>query len=354
MNAGKSVGTPVRPGRVTLARVAGEAGVSIATASKVANGREGVGEATRHHVQAIVERLGYVGVGERTRPVRGEREPLIEIIVSSLRSPYILTVLSGAASAAESAEAAVVVRTVDSVRHQDPMSWAQRLARCERIGVVEVTSEFSVERERALHTVGLPVVLVDSIHVPRTSIFSVGATNWSGGMDATRHLLELGHTEIAYIGGPEGAGCDVARLHGFHAAVQQFGGKVNSRHATHGPFTFDQGLAAGLTVLDRADRPTAIFAGSDMTAMGVLEAARKLHIRVPDDLSVVGFDNTMIAQSSAPRLTTVHQPVQEIGRTAVETVIRLARGETLATQRVELATHLVIRDSTAPPRSPLN
>ena len=339
----------VRPNRVTLSRVAEEAGVSVATASKVINGRGGVGSATRRNIEEIVERLGYVSVGERERPVRGKREPLIELVVDTLSNPYTLALLSGAVGAAETAQVAIVTRKLSAVGEQSPLKWAQRLARGGRIGVIEVTSEFSVEREKALRSVGLPVVLIDPLGLPRTSMVSVGATNWAGGLEATTHLIELGHTDIAYIGGPSIAACDVARTHGYHAAMQQAGLPIDLSEVLHGPFTFDHGLEAGVQILSRPVRPTAIFATSDVTAMGVMEAARTLGIAVPEQLSIVGFDNTMLASTSSPRLTTVHQPVEEIGRTAVETVQKMARGESLPSKRVELATYLVIRDSTAPP-----
>jgi LacI family transcriptional regulator len=353
MTTTSSTAENLRPNRVTLARVAEEAGVSVATASKVINGRGGVGAETRRTIEDIADRLGYVSIGERERPVRGTREPLIEVIVDSLRSPYTLALLSGAVAGADIAETAIVVRSLSAVDRQTPLKWAQRLARGGRIGVIEVTSEFSAERERALRTVGLPVVLVDPLEVPRMSLVSVGATNWAGGLDATRHLIELGHTDIAYIGGPAGSACDVARTHGYLAAMQQAGLHPDLSEVIHGPFTFEQGLSAGLEVLSRPVPPTAVFAASDVTAMGVMEAARTLGLSVPQQLSIVGFDNTLLAHTSSPRLTTVHQPVEEIGQTAVETILKLARGELLPSKRVELATHLIVRDSTdVPARRP--
>lgn len=216
----------------------------------------------------------------------------------------------------------------------------------------EVTSEYSAGREKALRSVGLPVVLVDPIDVPRTATVSVGATNWAGGLEATRHLIDLGHRNIAYVGGPRGSACDVARTHGYLAAMEQAGLRVGLDEVLHGPFTFEHGLEAGLAVLSHPTRPTAIFAASDATALGVLEAARRLGIAVPNQLSVIGFDNTVLAPSSAPPLTTIHQHIEEIGVTAVPTILRLAKGEVQHAKRVELATHLVVRDSTAPPPTP--
>lgn len=159
---------------------------------------------------------------------------------------------------------------------------------------------------------------------------------------------DLGHREIAYVGGPGGAACDVARTHGYLAAMEQAGLSVDLSEVLHGPFTFEHGLQAAQEILSRPDRPSAIFAASDVTALGVLETARRLGIAVPSELSVVGFDDTVLAPSSAPPLTTIHQPIEAIGATAVETILRIAMGEVLHTKRVELATHLVVRASTAP------
>lgn len=348
-DTGRRTIDPRLTGRVTLARVAAEAGVSIATASKVLNGRAGVGDETRKAIEKIAEELGYVSVADRERPVRRTREPLIEVIVDAMESPYTLALLSGAVEAAEKGSAAVVTRRLGALSDEKPILWAQRLAQTGRIGVIEVTSEYSAAREHALRAVGLPMVLVDPVDVPRTSTVSVGATNWAGGMEATRHLIELGHTAIAYVGGPAGAACDVARSHGYRAAMQQAGLEAGPNSISHGRFSFEHGLKTALTLLAREDRPTAIFAASDSTALGVMEAARRLRISIPDELSVVGFDNTVLAETSVPPLTAIHQPIQGIGETAVQTILRLAAGETTPTKRIELATHLVVRNSTAPP-----
>ncbi len=336
--------------RVTLARVAAEAGVSPATVSKVVNGRVGVSSETRRAVEQVIENTGYVGVSERERPIRGKREPLVEVMVDQLDSPYTLTLLAGAVSIAESFGAAVVTRRVCAIEDEPPLQWAERLARTGRVGVLEVTSAYSPEREAALRSVGLPMLLVDPLDAPRMATRSVGATNWAGGVDATKHLVDLGHTEIGYIGGPVTAAADIARRHGFVAGMEMAGLQPNAGWEVHGPFTFAYGLEAALTLLSRPHRPTAVFAASDLTALGVLEAARRLGMLVPLDLSVVAFDDTLLAKSSAPALTAVHHPIFEMGQTAVTTIMRLATGDVSTAKRVELATHLVVRDSTAPPR----
>ncbi len=350
-------GTRTRPApgsggqRTTLHAVASLAGVSIATVSKVVNGRAGVGAPTRSRVEAAIEELGYVSLGERQSSLYTAQEMSVELVVDprDVTNPYLSTFLGGAMAAATELGVALVLRSIDDTVERKPVAWAQGLARSGRAGVIEVTNAYSAQRERALVRAGLPMVLVDPIDVPRTSTPSIGATNWAGAYAATQHLIELGHRDIRYIGGPPGARCDTVRAHGWAAAMAEAGLTADAGSVLRHSYTFEHGLRAATDLLTAARRPTAIFAGSDASATGVLEAARRLGLSVPDDLSVVGFDDTLLAQMSAPPLTTVHQPIADIGRAAVSTVVRLARGDLLSTKRVEMSTHLVVRDSTAPP-----
>jgi LacI family transcriptional regulator len=338
--------------RTTLAIVAQRAHVSVATVSKVVNGRIGVGEETRQRVNAVLADLGYVTLAERQHSAKQLSEPTFELLVEPFdeRNPYMFSFLGGVTEAAGDLGAALVTRRRDLIRQTTPTEWARWLVDRGRAGVIEVTTRYSAAREKALRAVGVPMVLVDPIDFPRTTTMSIGATNWAGAFAATEHLLELGHTQIAYLGGPEGAACDIARASGWAAAMSQAGHQVDPSRVRRDSYSFEHGLEAGGDLLDRPNRPTAIFAGSDVSAMGVLEAARRRGILVPSELSVVGFDDTVLASSSSPNLTTVHQPIADIGRAAVSALFRLARGETFATKRVELSTHLVVRDSTAPPK----
>ena len=337
--------------KITLSDVARLANVSLATASKVVNGRGGVGEETRSRVESAATSLGYVGLAERQWATVRAGETTIEMLIepTDVSNPYLAAFIGGAIEVASSLGIGLLTRSISSIASEAPTSWAGNLARAGRTGVIEVTSTYSAARERALRNVGLPMVLVDPIDVPRTSTPSIGATNWAGAYEGTRHLLELGHRRIAYIGGPPRAGCDVVRAHGWAAAMSEAGLTVDLAKVPRLAYSFEHGLDSATILLSGRNPPTAIFAGSDISAMGVLEAARRLGISVPDELSVVGFDDTILARTSTPPLTTVHQPIADIGRTAVSTILRLAGGETLATKRVELATHLVSRSSTAPP-----
>jgi LacI family transcriptional regulator len=167
-------------------------------------------------------------------------------------------------------------------------------------------------------------------------------------MSATEHLLRLGHRRIGFIAGPRQLLCSRARLDGYRAGLDAAGVELRPEYVRPGNFYHEAGFEGGAALLDLPEPPTAIFASSDQMALGVYEAVRLRGLRVPDDISVVGFDDLPEARWSSPPLTTVRQPLAEMGLLAARTVLRLARGEELESPRIELATELVVRDSTAP------
>ena len=168
---------------------------------------------------------------------------------------------------------------------------------------------------------------------------------------ATRHLIELGHRRIAVISGPDDMMCSHARIDGFRSAMTAAGLPIDPDWIRFGDFHTSGGRLHGQELLDRDDRPTAIFAGSDLQALGVLEAMRQLGLRAPDDVSIVGYDDIPLATWVSPRLTTVHQPLRRMAEEATRLVIRMREGRSTEVTRLDLATDLVVRESTAPPRS---
>ena len=212
-----------------------------------------------------------------------------------------------------------------------------------------VTSELTARQLAAFDRAGLSLVVIDPVNLPRSDVVSVGATNWSGGLAATDHLIRLGHRRIAYVGGPTASSPNQARLHGYRAALENAGVAHDPALVRHGVFDFASGVSLGGELLDSPEPPTAIFAGCDPTAVGVLAAAQSRGLRVPEDLSVVGFDDTYLTEWSRPTLTTVRQPLRDMGRVALRTLLRLIAGEPLDSHHVELATTLVVRDSSGPP-----
>jgi LacI family transcriptional regulator len=342
---------PSRDRRATLAKVAASAGVSVATVSKVLNGRDDVAPATRALVKEHLHEHDYVARRGRPAP-----PPAIELCFHGRLNAYHTEVLQGVVEAAADAGVAVVV----SIRPRGPRgprgpgagrpaAWTGELAAAGRQAAILVTSELAAADLTALARARMPVVVVDPLNLPSARVTSVGSTNFAGGLLATRHLLDLGHRRIAYLGGPVAAACNQARMHGYRGAMEAGGAPVPDGYVRTGRFSYEQGVAGGAALLEGADPPTAVFAGSDETALGVIEAARVRGLRVPEDLSVVGFDDTPVARLAAPPLTTVRQPLREMGAVAVRTALRLAAGERVDSHHVELATELVVRQSTAPP-----
>jgi LacI family transcriptional regulator len=322
--------------RPTLATVAEAAGVSLATVSKVVNGRHDVAPATRARVKALLTEHRYVPVG--TRRITGA--PIVDLVFHVLDSPWAIEIIRGTVGAGID----VVVSAMSDA--PDPDHWARHVVDADRSGVIVVTSELTVANRATLDRAGLPVVVIDPVAMPGPDLPSVGATNWAGGLAATEHLTQLGHRRIAMIGGPESFLCSRARIDGYRAALERAGVVSTQDLVRHGNFHHVGGYEAALDLLQLADRPTAIFAGSDEQALGTIEAARQLGLSVPGDLSVVGFDDLPVARWSSPPLTTVHQPLAQMGLTAARMLHALVAGRPLDHHRVELATQLVIRAST--------
>jgi LacI family transcriptional regulator len=214
--------------------------------------------------------------------------------------------------------------------------------------VILVQAELAAEQRNQLESRSIPFVLVDTAGDNVPGVPTVGSANWAGGLAATRHLLALGHRRIAMISGPSDVLCSRARVDGYRSALEEAGIEVDPTLVRYGDFYVGGGYDHGRSLLELPDPPTAVFAGSDYQALGVLRAARELGLRVPDDLSVVGYDDLPVAEWIAPALTTVDQPLAEMAATATRMVLGLARGEAPSSLRIDLATELVVRESTAP------
>jgi LacI family transcriptional regulator len=341
---------PDREKRATLAMVSADAGVSMATVSKVLNGRSDVAPATRARVERLLRDHQYVPPTARRSPPATR---VIELVFDDMLSTYSCELLRGVTDAGTELAISVAVSRLPSPQPRGPIAaedvWARRLAGAGREGLIVVTSELSGGQIAGFERAKLPLVVIDPVNLPRTDVASVGSTNWSGGLTATEHLIQLGHRRIAFAGGLAGASCNQARHHGYIAAMTSAGLPIDPALVSHGHFDYRTGHGSGLRLLDLDDPPTAVFAACDQIGFGIIEAARERGLTVPADLSVVGFDDTFAAEWSTPPLSTVRQPLQEMGRVAVRTLLQLAAGESLDSYHVELATQLVVRGSTASP-----
>ncbi|HEY3481720.1 MAG TPA: LacI family DNA-binding transcriptional regulator [Streptomyces sp.] len=330
--------------RVTIARIAAETGVSVPTVSKVLNGRPDVAEGTRARVEAVIGKYGY----RRRADERSRRSRLLELMFHELESTWALEIIRGVEYVARENGMAVVLAE-SSGRHTPGQSWLESVLARRPVGIVSVCSDFTGGQLAKLRARDIPLVIVDPAGAPGAETPSIGATNWQGGLTATRHLVELGHRRVAMIGGPDGVLCSRARIDGYRTALETAGLAFDPALVRRGDFHTRSGYRELASLLTLPDRPTAVFAGSDLQALGVYEAARDAGLRIPDDLSVVGFDDLPVARWLTPELTTIRQPLQEMAAAGARLAISLARGTHPESHRLELATSLVVRQSTAAP-----
>jgi LacI family xylobiose transport system transcriptional regulator len=327
--------------RVTLAEIAREAGVSLATMSKVLNGRTDVAPATRTRLEQHLTRHGY------TKRSAAPRNEIIELVFHELEASWSMEVIEGVEEVAHAAGMSVVL-TVSGDRHSPAADWIDGVLRRRPAGVVLVFSDIAAPQREKLRSRGIPFVVVDPAGDPAADVPSVGSANWSGGLMATRHLIELGHRRIAAITGPADMMCSLARVDGYRSAMNAAGLPIEPDWIRFGDFRPGGGEEHARALLAGPEAPTAIFAGSDLQALGVIAAATAAGLSVPEDLSVVGYDDIALSRWMSPQLTTVHQPLRRMGEAAARLALRLAAGETIETLRMDLSTHLVVRGSTAP------
>jgi DNA-binding LacI/PurR family transcriptional regulator len=330
---------------VTIAEIAAVAGVSVPTVSKVLNGRKGVSPRTRSQVERLLTEHGY----ER-RPRASQGTGLVDFVIRGLDTQWATALLRGAQSEAARLGVDLVVTTTQG-RPVGTSDWLDHLVERGSDGVVLIVSRLLPDARKLLDRLHMPVVLVDPVGTGDQGIATVAATDWAGARDATEHLLGLGHRRIAMITGPIDQGCHQDRLDGYRTALQRAGVPYDESLVRYGDSLVGGGHTHGLDLLGSDRPPTAIVSGSDEQAYGVYQAAHELGLRVPDDVSVVGFDDVELCQWVSPQLTTVHQPLTDMAREATRMVVELSHDPASSTRRVELATSVVVRESTAPPRA---
>jgi LacI family transcriptional regulator len=331
--------------RVTIAEIARRCGVSTATVSKVLNGRSDVAPATRALVQEQIVSRGY-----RRRSAAPPPVPLIDVVFEEFESPWAVEIARGAVAAAQREGLTVALTSLSE--GDERRVWFDLITSRGTQGIILVLSQLTCRQQSELRARRLPFVVIDPRGEPDPAVSSVGVTNWAGGREATKHLLDLGHRRVAVITGPADLLSARARLDGYRAALEAAGISLEETLCRYGDFHVEGGYEQARELLRLEPPPTAIFAGSDLQALGVLKAAREAGLRVPEDLSLVGFDDLPLGRWSSPALTTVNQPLIEMAGLAVEIVLETDHEKESPVRRVELATRLVVRESTAPPAIP--
>jgi LacI family transcriptional regulator len=330
--------------RVTIAQVAAEAGVSAMTVSNVLNARPGASETTRQRVLDVAERLGYTP--PTTRGAKRGRTNAVGVLTLDLTGEYSLEVVRGIAEEVADDERELhLTAAVDAIRERERIAL---FAKGSVDGLILIAPVLEPETMREIQTDNLPIVLVDprqlDVDLPRVVV-----DNYDGVRAGTQHLLDLGHRRIAYIRGEDDHESTERRYRGYADAMLLAGATPDPAWVASANFTQPGGYHAATDLLT-TQQPTAIIAGADLIAIGALEAANALGLAVPGDLSIVGFDDLPQAAHTTPALTTVRQPLREMGRAATRALLSLIAGQPLATENIRLPTDLILRDTTAPPR----
>jgi len=329
--------------RATLSEVASQADVSVSTVSKVLNGRAGVSDETRARIEALLQDKRY----QQRNPKR-QVAPLLDVLCYEVDSPFGSEVVASIEQSARQRRLGMVL-TGATERSTPYPHWVDDVLRRQPVGVVLIACRMSAEDKQRLRSRNIPLVVIDPAGTPAPDVPSIGSADWNGGYQATRHLIDLGHTRIGIITGPADMLASTARLSGYRAALESAGLTGDPSLIRPGRFHHADGLEQGRALLALSDRPTAIFASSDLYALGVYEAARSFGLTIPGDVSVVGYDDLRIAQWAGPPLTTVHVPLVAMAEQAVHLVMRLNDEPELAFSRIDLDTTLVVRGSTAAP-----
>ncbi len=336
-------------GPPTIRDIADAAGVSIATVSRVLNGRPDVSTATREAVLRVVREQGF-SMNRSARALSGGRTGLIGVTLPMVHVEYFSRILWGASEALYEHDMRVVLCPTMHERERE-VTLLERLLQGTTDGALLLLTRESSDALTALERQGYPFVVLDPRQPVDERAPVVSAGHLAGAKAATEHLLSLGHRRIGVITGPHGWVASVQRLDGYQVSLAAAGVPSDPRLIAKGNFTNESGYEAASELLSLRKPPTAIFAFNDEMAVGAMRAAEERGLQIPRDLSIVGFDDLEKTQIVTPALTTVRQPLAEMGRMAVSLLTRLLEDQPIEAMRVELATKLVVRESTAPPRS---
>jgi LacI family transcriptional regulator len=324
---------------VTIQDVAKTAGVSVSTVSRVLNGKVDVASDTQDHILAIIEDLGYTS-NLAARSMRSFKKGLLGLIMPDIAYPYAVEIMKGVNRAISESEFDLLVYTTGDVkksgRASHELKYVSLLNNSIADGVVivaPVTSEFSTNA---------PIVSIDPV-MSNPQYPSVHATNYQGVVDGMAYLLSLGHRRIGFISGREELESSNRRLRGYRDSLENAGIPVDDNLIAAGDYTTETAIKCARELLSLPERPTAIFASNDQSAMGVYQVAEELGLNIPGDLSVVGFDN--IPESKYMGLTTVDQFISEMGYTATRMLIKLINHPPLDESTYRMKTKLVIRNS---------
>lgn len=343
-----------RRGVTTIEDVARTAGVSAMTVSRVINHGKNVRETTRDAVLEAIERLNY-SPNTAARSLAAGQAAHIGLLYANPSAAYLAQFLIGALHAARSAGVHLVIESCESEDADEQAEVTRRFATSDVEGVILPPPLSESEPIMAeLESMGIPIVTVAK-GAPKEHDLNVRIDDHAAALEMTRYLLDLGHRNVGFIKGHPNHIASHDRYRGFCDALIEAGIEAEAAPAEQGYFSYRSGLTAGERLLGRAERPTAIFASNDDMAAATVSVAHRMGLNVPDDVSVVGFDDTALATSVWPELTTVKQPISAMAEAAVELMIADLRSHVGGTPRKfterVLSHAMIIRESSGPPAS---
>lgn len=327
---------------ITIIDVAREAGVSYGTVSRVINNSPNVKPETRERIKEVIQRTGFVG-NRNARSLVSGRTNMIGLLIPDLGTAYIGEIIRGIDTELESASYNMMLYTTHR-RETKEAGYITSLIQSGVDGLILILPRNPANFLEKLRSLNFPYVLVDHQGIDEQGP-AVGATNFQGAFDATEYLIGIGHRKIAFITGHKDLGCSQERLHGFKAALAKHAIPVNNEWVMEGDFEQSTGYRGGKYLMSLPGRPTAIFASNDLMAFGVMDAVRDMGLKIPGDISVIGFDNILQASQTMPGLTTVEQPLELMGRQATLMLVDMMKEGEIKAGKVELPTRLVLRDS---------
>jgi LacI family transcriptional regulator len=327
---------PNKKGVVTIKDVAKIAGVSVSTVSRVLNKKDYISTETQERVQTVIDQFGFTS-SLAARSMRSNRKNLLGLVVLGIGGSYTIEITKGINKAIVESGFDLLTYTTGDLKKSDSLTrYISYLNKSLTDGVV-ILAYAPIG-----YDIDSPIVAVDPPDI-NPNYPSIRGNNYQGALDAVNYLIGLGHRRIGYIGGPPKIANSIFRLKGYRDELLKAGILVDESLIMSGDFGTDSGNKCARELLSMENPPTAIFASNDLMAIGVFRAAQELGLRIPEDLSVIGFDNISEAQSIG--LTTIDQSLSEIGYQSILMLIKLINKEELDSQVHEVPTKLIVRGS---------
>lgn len=333
--------------KITIVDVAAATKVSYGTVSRVINNDIHVKPETRERVLRTMAQLNYV-VNRQAQKLAGGHSNIIGLLVPDLGTGYIGEIIRGIDAELAITGYDLMLYTTHRTAAKEA-GYVSTLAQDMVDGLLLVLPRNPVDYTGTLTRSKFPFVLIDHQGTGEHCT-AVGATNWQGAFNAADYLIRMGHKRIGFITGSLDLGAAIDRLEGFKTALRTHHIPFDPKLIFEGTFAQSDGYTGACRFLELSQPPTAIFASNDVMAMSVIDAVREHGLRVPEDISILGFDDIPQASQIRPALTTVRQPLEQMGRVATQMLLEILKHPDSKPDRIELPTQLIIRDSTIKPK----